>query len=161
MAGWMMGAGGASPSPTKCVWEAGAQPGSQRMEPQCTLTRLNALTAEASPGIAAYQSPLTGRGGNMEPSGSFVDAREGSPSHPLVRCLWTSCLASLNLRLLICKTGINMPISQACSELAEFWLTNEKSELLEERCPSQPLSLPSPLLPLREAPGEPTCMADR
>lgn len=60
MAGWVMGAGGASPSPTKRVREAGAQPGSQRMEePQCTLTRLNALTAEASPGIAAYQRPLT------------------------------------------------------------------------------------------------------
>lgn len=70
-------------------------------------------------------SPHAGIGGNREPSGSFVDAREGSPSHPPVRCLWTSCLASLDLRLLIYKTGINMPISQACSELAderEIWI---------------------------------------
>lgn len=106
-----VGAGGAGPSPGKCVWEVGAQPGSQGTKTPLHTHRVanTQRPAHTLPHTlcCAPTHTHTGTGETSKPLGSFLDAREASPSHPLLRCLWTSHLASLNLGFLIYRVGIN------------------------------------------------------
>ena len=48
----VMGAGGAGPSPMKCVWEVGAQTGSQGMKTRFALTGSHTPTMETCTRIA-------------------------------------------------------------------------------------------------------------
>lgn len=113
-AGRVMGAGGAGPSPVKCVWSPIWESGPQK--PRFT-PRDHALPpllpAEAThvhhpPHLAA--DPPTGAPGEKE-AGRLQEAcsaREASPSHPLLGCLWPSPSASLNVSLSIYKMGLKM-----------------------------------------------------